>query len=504
MKNGKWLYLIVLVVLILTLATCYALAAKREPPTKITMALRSNANRYVEKSPDINNDIYVKELERLFNVDLDITLTPHNAFPQKVALILASGDIPDILHGGEVYQNYMDAAVRAGVFLPLDGLLKKHGKNLLKNVPKAAWDEGTDPVTGKIVAIPEYLSITARRTSIIRKDLLEKHKLDVPKTVDDYYKVLKKFKEGGLKYPFAGREKFKYSEEFFGAYNALPNTWLLNSKKEVVPAYIMPQMKDALAYYRKLYAEGLMDAESFTNNSTTRLNKMYNGDVGIAMLNINEIPTTNLQLKAKVPGAEYMLTACPTGPDGKGGSHAYSPVVRSYYISAKTKQPEKVMQFMDKFQDPKYKDFLTYGFEGKFYTKQNSKINFTYPTDPAGDEEIKVLIWLPLVQDSSAKWEWLPTQVGGKEVANFYQKVAPKNVRHYIYPVNLKSLEAHPELRVDEDQQQFFYQFATRVVMGTEPLENFDKFVQEYLDRGGREIIKEATEQYNKGKAKMR
>ena len=72
-----------------------------------------------------------------------------------------------------------------------------------------------------------------------------------------------------------------------------------------------------------------------------------------------------------------------------------------------------------------------------------------------------------------------------------------------IEPRNLQSIKEHPELSVDEDKQELFLNFASKVLVGTESLDNFDAFVQEWLDRGGTEVIAEATKQYKDGIAKV-
>lgn len=62
----------------------------------------------------------------------------------------------------------------------------------------------------------------------------------------------------------------------------------------------------------------------------------------------------------------------------------------------------------------------------------------------------------------------------------------------------------HPELSVEEDKQELFINYASKVMIGTASLDDFDDFVQEWMDRGGTEVIAEATEQYNNGTVKFR
>lgn len=212
-------------------------------------------------------------------VDLDITLIQHDGFTEKLGMMLAQGDFPDVIAGDMPYTSVMSGAIENGLFMPLDDLLEEYGPNLMAQVPENVWDELRGP-DGHIYAIGDFMSNTARRCTVIRKDLLDELGLDIPVTLDDYYNVLVAFKNAGVKYPFIGREKFKYSETFFAAYGVVPTTWQLNEEGQVVPAYLLPEMKEALAFYKKLYDEGLIDAESLQQAGNRYLMKSCGHSTG--------------------------------------------------------------------------------------------------------------------------------------------------------------------------------------------------------------------------------
>lgn len=286
----------------------------------ISIGLRAG-NSYVQSCPDINTDEHVLAFEEKLGVDLDIALIQHDGFTEKLGMMLAQGDFPDVISGDMPYTAVMSGAIENGLFMPLDDLLEEYGPNLMAQVPENVWDELRGP-DGHIYAIGDFMTNTARRRTVIRGDLLEKLNLEIPVTLDDYYNVLKAFKEDGVKYPFIGREKFKYSETFFAAYGVVPTTWQLNEAGEVVPAYILPEMKEALAFYKKLYDEGLIDAESLTNNGTVRDQKAAAGDVGMMVVNISAAPGYNIALQENLPDAEWVCVASPENPNG--GKHGYA------------------------------------------------------------------------------------------------------------------------------------------------------------------------------------
>lgn len=471
----------------------------------IDIGLRAG-NSYVQACPDINTDEHVLAFEEKMGVDLDITLIQHDGFTEKLGMMLAQGDFPDVISGDMPYTSVMAGAIENGLFLPLDDLLEEYAPNLMAQVPENVWDELRGP-DGHIYAIGDFMTNTARRCTVIRKDLLEKLNLEVPVTLDDYYNVLVAFKNAGVKYPFIGREKFKYSETFFAAYGVVPTTWQQNENGEVVPAYILPEMKEALAFYKKLYDEGLIDAESLTNNGTVRDQKAAAGDVGMMVVNISAAPGYNIALKENVPDAEWICVASPENPNG--GSHGYAaftPTANVHYINAKCENPEEIVKFFDKLldPDPDLQRFLTYGVEGEFYTlNADGTVNLQLPEVSPNPFDV-IPQFLRRVKDAGIDRATITGMLGGPEAIEYYDTKAKDDILTYIQPINLQSIVEHPELSVEEDKQELFINYASKVMIGTESLDNFDKFVEEWMERGGSDVIKEATEQYNNGTAKER
>lgn len=471
----------------------------------IDIGLRAG-NSYVQACPDINTDEHVLAFEEKMGVDLDITLIQHDGFTEKLGMMLAQGDFPDVISGDMPYTSVMAGAIENGLFLPLDDLLEEYAPNLMAQVPENVWDELRGP-DGHIYAIGDFMTNTARRCTVIRKDLLEKLNLEVPVTLDDYYNVLVAFKNAGVKYPFIGREKFKYSETFFAAYGVVPTTWQQNENGEVVPAYILPEMKEALAFYKKLYDEGLIDAESLTNNGTVRDQKAAAGDVGMMVVNISAAPGYNIALKENVPDAEWICVASPENPNG--GSHGYAaftPTANVHYINAKCENPEEIVKFFDKMLDPDLdlQRFLTYGVEGEFYTlNADGTVNLQLPEVSPNPFDV-IPQFLRRIKDAGIDRATITGMQGGPEAIEYYDTKAKDDILTYIQPINLQSIVEHPELSVEEDKQELFINYASKVMIGTESLDNFDKFVEEWMERGGSDVIKEATEQYNNGTAKER
>jgi len=459
---------------------------------------------YIKKSPDINQDKWVKEFNKRFNTEMTVRFIDHKKLLENMQIMFASGDIPDIV---TAFDNYLRAdlagSVENGMYMPLDDLLEKNKasiSNLMNAIPKNAWDEMK--YEGKTYGIPSiYLSVPARRATYIRKDLLDKFGLKIPKTMDEFVEVLRVFKKNGVKYPYAGREKWDYTDVFFGSFGVYKTSWNLNKQGELIPDMISPEMKAALKFHADLRKEGLMDPESLTTNGTEWNNKIFAGNVGVFDHNANSLPTWVSGIKANVPTAELALIPSPIGPGGPGGNQGmfkYSPVNQTIYINKNFKEPERFLKLLNTIASPEGQEFFNFGIEGEDYTKKDGKIEYTYPTDALKSSELSYRRFLSLVRDEAYTKSVIPFMPNGNEMLNWFTNVGPKEGLSWIDPGNLKSLKEHPELK--PGSCDLFYEYAAKIYFGQLPADAFDDFVKEYMKRGGTQIVKEATEAYKAGK----
>src|SRR5690606_13593737 len=132
-----------------------------------------------------------------------------------------SGNIPDVVWNyGDSSGKDIKEAVNSGAFQDLTALIEQHKAdlpNLMKAIPAKAWEEAK--VEGKLYGVPvAFLSSGLNEAMYIRKDLLDKYKLNVPTTLDEAVQVMEVFKQNGMKYPYIGREKWGYTTTFFNPF----------------------------------------------------------------------------------------------------------------------------------------------------------------------------------------------------------------------------------------------------------------------------------------------
>src|SRR5699024_5263528 len=89
--------------------------------------------------------------------------------------------------------NLLPTFIKNEAIQPLNEYIDEYGENLKEIIPQEVWDLVT--TDGKIYAIPTTNYVAVTEGVMIRKDWIEKLNLEMPKTPEEFYNVLKAFKE---------------------------------------------------------------------------------------------------------------------------------------------------------------------------------------------------------------------------------------------------------------------------------------------------------------------
>lgn len=478
-------------------------AEETKEPLKFTYSMTHANLKFAVQAPDINDTDVVKEFNEKFNVEATIKLLDHTRLAEEMQQIFASGEVPDVVR---MFDNYLRTdlcgSVEKGVFMPLDDLLvdaETKYPNLMKTIPREMWEYNR--YNGKIYGIPTaFLSNNSRRGVYIRKDLLDKAGLEIPDTLDDMVEVLRAFKDMGVEYPYAGRQNFDYTDIFFDTFGVHLSSWDFDEDGVLTPDFIKPEMKEALEFMKMLREEGLMDPESLTTSSSDWTNKIAAGKVGVFDHNANALASWNSQLKANVPDGELILIQAPLGPHGDRGMFKYSPVMESTYINKNFKEPERFLEFLDTMCTEEAQRFLYFGIEGRDYkVDANGNVtDFNYPADDAYElSKLDFRKKLGFVYDDTFPWGWAPYMDAGDQIVDWLNNIGGKEGIRSVNPGKLESLDITPEL--NPNRCDLFQEMAAKIFYGQDTETTFEDFVNEWLDRGGKQLIEEANENYKAG-----
>ena len=300
---------------------------------------------------------------------------------QAMNLMIASGDLPDIFTYQLMNQyNGKEAqAVKDGIIM---GMTPEF---LQENAPDYwAYLEANEDVKralltndGEIVAFAFVREPGASRsvqTLMVRDDWCEELGMELPETADEFYAMLKGFKEQlGVEIPLAlpighlqGALNNGFLTQPFGVLSR--DKYQVDGK--VIFGYMQPEYKDVLAWLNKLYEEGLMDPNFTTMDSDTLTAYMLSGDSGATAGPIGSMLGTYLTTNKDIE--DYSLApikplVANKGDRPKFGHMQNLNVGPNAYITMNCKDPAAAARFLNYGYTDEGKKLYNSGIEGVIY-----------------------------------------------------------------------------------------------------------------------------------------
>ncbi|GGD97547.1 ABC transporter substrate-binding protein [Paenibacillus nasutitermitis] len=236
---------------------------------------------------NMDTNEFTKYVEEKTNIDIQWELVPDNALNDRKQLMLASGDYPEVILQGALTKEEQMKYGKQGVFIPLNDLIDKYAPNFKKALTDIPYLKSSITAPdGNIYALPqinECYHCDYAMKLWINKEWLDKLGLSVPTTTDEFYTVLKAFKEkdpngNGKKdeIPLTGSDEmwagnvsaFLMNAFIMDDYTEKSNGTFLSVKDGKVDMVAdKEEWKQGLLYLNKLYKEGLIDPAAFTQNA---------------------------------------------------------------------------------------------------------------------------------------------------------------------------------------------------------------------------------------------
>lgn len=380
MKSKK--VVVLLLTAILVISTVFATGSKEEEKIaedKLTVSApgvfpiveeKTTLNVFISQLSamltDVTTNTFTREFEELTNVQLDMLVVPESGRTEKLNLLLASGDYPEVIMSAAFSNaDLVRYGTEEGILIPLNDLIEEHGVNI-----KERWADNphfeAQMITpdGNIYGIPSAEAKTGHGAVgyklWLNEAWLENLNLDKPTTTEEFKSVLQAFKtqdpNGNGKadeIPITGAT---------GTWAADIHLYLLNAFGYFDESLVKLQddtftgcantveMQDGLRYIRDLYNEGLIDPAALTQNAAQLAAIGNNADdviVGAAscghvgmLLSINDVERASM----------YTALEPLEGPNGyRGIPYSYLPNVAgaNIVITDKCEQPEVAMKLID-------------------------------------------------------------------------------------------------------------------------------------------------------------
>ncbi len=279
----------------------------------------------------------------------------------KISLMLASNEQMDVGFDNSV--NFVDR-VRQGAYADITEKVKTVTPKLYEAIPKELWEGSM--VDGKIYAVPTYKEFAEVWTVLVDKKIVEESGIDVStikelKDVEPLLATLKKHPER------AGFEINASSDSHVSLvlknkYDAVNDYFVVKRDEpdKVVHFMETQEYKDFVYMMHDWYKKGYIakDIATLTDYDS------YNNSGNIGMTYVSYHPSLEIQ-----QGAAYGVELVPihVTPITKSNTSMMGSLFGVY---KKSKNIDNTLKFLELWNtDPEVKNLITYGIEGKHYTK---------------------------------------------------------------------------------------------------------------------------------------
>ncbi|AIQ45812.1 ABC transporter substrate-binding protein [Paenibacillus sp. FSL R7-0273] len=427
----------------------------------------------------------------------------------QLNLKIAAGEIPNLFQPWNGIENDL---AKNGAIADLTELLPEYAPNMWKLVPEDVWNviKANDPTgQGHIYWIPS-VNAYEKTTGLIRKDWLDNLGLQMPTTQEEYVKVLKAFRDqdpnGNGKadeVPTGGRENARWMDHLFNEYGVAivegyPDWDVYDG--ELTYAAVTQNMKDALAFIHTLYQDKLLDQETFLNDKSAWDGKIYSGVVG-NYYHWGEGVYGFLASIEQATGAKADYSVLPVleapGYEGKGFISTKRTGSPAWVVSAQQDEEHLIasLKLLDELADQSKWSDLRWGLEGMHYKVENGKKimlpedrsvqqNRLNPFNQFADLEFAQKLILENGSDNDM-WQYEQAARNMEESQQYVKVIGGDGLPSSVY-------DNYPDIK----NNTLWYEYATKIVIGTYPIEKFDEFVDKWYKSGGTEVTEKAREWY--------
>lgn len=428
----------------------------------------------------------------------------------KRSILLATNNLPDVVRTniGEV-REYGPT----GVFMNISDYLNQGKMPNLKKFYDEIDNMKKFEVDGNLWACP----MIARGESafgfapVIRTDLLEKHNIATPETFDELLEAMKKLKEiYPESKPWTGRkgtvQMLKTISYMLGSGYGGNGLYYDYDLKKYVFGPATQEFKAVLSYLNKAYEAGVLDPDFATTTTDTLNAQMSSGQSFLFIDNSGFGQNYTKTLRKTDPNGTLQIIPIPENSFGQRRAVLNETLLPGelYAVSAKTKDPDTVIGFMDWMYSQEGSDITNYGVEGmSFEYDAEGQPHFIQDyimrfKDAEPSTYYAVFSELGITKMNFSLWATntmtafeIEKMVGNwDDLTDGYWKVIESDDA-YVVPIIDPALSSENNERVKDltaDLKTMLEQEYNKYIMGIEPIDNYDNVIAKAIEMGAEEI----------------
>lgn len=485
--------------------------------TPVTLTYWYSMDGSVAKQFDNMGEVEMyKELEKRTGVEIEFIHPPEGqTADEHFQFIIFSDDVPDLVEREwHKWPGGPEKALEDEIIIELNELIDKYALNLKKVLGADEYlNKSIKTDTGKYIAFPFAQgdeSLMVYRGPIMRKDWLDDLGLDIPTTIDEWYEVLREFKENkGATAPYSTtRSNTRVTGNIVSAYGALYKEFF-NDNGEIKYGPMQPGYKAYLETMNQWYKEGLLDAEYASQNAETYHSKILGGETG-AFVHLIGGGIGGFMNTMKDEDPSFDLIGVPYPTLNKGDKPMYGqrhtipiPLVA---ITPSCEEKEVAVKWLDYAYGEEGHMLFNFGVEGLGYEMIDGYPTYTEDITDNPDgltmqeglaKHCRAGHRGPFIKDKRY-FEQYQTYDAQVEAVKTWAQADGDTQMPLIYPA---ADESEKFSTIMEEVTAYVRGMSEKFISGEEPIEKFDEFLENMDKMGIKEAIsiqQAALERFNK------
>lgn len=449
---------------------------------------------------------FAKYLTEATGIEVEY-IHPSQGQSNALQLLIASGELPDIVFAQWVYQA-PESCIEQKIIYKLDDYINDYAPNFKKfldendTFKKQVLDDKGEYYSFPFLRGDEGLC--ASGGLMLRQDWLDEAGLSVPETADEWDAVLAAFKKK-CDTPLA------LSSDGIAAFSGMFNAYKWNFVKDGKVSFgpVQPEFKDYMAKLHEWYEKGYLDKNYAIADKKIIDSNMLNGVSGVTYGSGGSGMGVYLSTATE---AGYDLTAAPF-PAAKKGEKSHFAFVdtqcttQSAAITTACKNPALAMRFLDYGYSEEGAMLYNFGKEGESYNLEDGYPKYAASLLDTSDGKT-VAEKLALNCKGSSSGPFIQDRRYIEQYYTYDQQLQAidtwadndYNVNTYRVPwLTLTTEENEEYSSIMSEINTYAGEMFNNIIVGKDTIDSFDKHVKKMYDMGlekAMEIQQTAYERY--------
>ena len=506
---------------------------KYEDPVTVEIVQSINPTLTIPEGDSATDNYYTRYIKDNMNIDISVKWSASSSdYNEKMNLAIAANDIPDILVVNE--QQFRKLA-QSDMLEDLTDYYDTYACDIIKQNIDSTEGKALENATydGKLLGLPN-VAVEADGYVLmwIRQDWLDELGLEAPTNIEELETVAKAFVDnkmggentigivgptinGAVYNTFLSTNNLNNLDGIFQAYQAYPGYWVQDEEGNAVYGSTTEQTKEALAELNKMYEDGILDQELGVRKDADEAWK--SGKVGILFspwwhgYNVKDGIAND-------PNMEWKAYAAPLAADGQwyakmigvGGSYCvvrkgYEHPEAAFLLNNYLRVNEGTFQSETDLDLSYYPgrvviaplDENTYSVQALNAEMKGEEVPefdpLNYKLLQADLAALPDCLEAPYDDMSMQKWNTDNTNFGRLYSllmgSSAVEEASEEGIVNKVYSITYTQTETMERkwtnLKKKEDETFL------KIIIGEEPIEAFDTFVEEWNAEGGAEITEE-------------